>query len=52
VCGCTDNGAACTGRICGSAVNNCGQHVSCGTCPTNTPKCCIDSCVCSTCQCP
>ena len=49
VCGCPLN---CAGRICGTVTNSCGQQVSCGTCPSNAPKCCRDSCVCSTCQCP
>jgi hypothetical protein len=30
VCGCTDDGQACAGRVCGTATNNCGQEVSCG----------------------
>ena len=32
VSSCVDNGAACLGKNCGSAVNNCGQTVSCGVC--------------------
>jgi streptogramin lyase len=36
--------AACGGQICGTAVNNCGQTVPCGTCPLSTPKCCGDFC--------
>jgi hypothetical protein len=51
VCGCTDDGSACTGQVCGTAVNNCGQTVSCGSCGINQ-KCCIDSCVCANCACP
>jgi len=30
---CADNGAACNGKSCGTAVNNCGNTVSCGSCP-------------------
>ena len=34
-CACApDNVAACGGRECGSAVNICGQTISCGTCPS------------------
>lgn len=51
VCGCTDDGSACAGQVCGSAVNNCGQTVSCGSCGMNQ-KCCLDSCVCANCSCP
>jgi len=49
VCSCTDDGTACANQVCGSAVNNCGKTVSCGVC---NGRCCLDSCVCSTCQCP
>jgi Protein of unknown function (DUF1566) len=54
-CGCTDNGLACSnaGQVCGTHVNNCGQQVSCGTCSDlNKPKCCFETCVCATCDCP
>ena len=53
-CGCTDNGLACSnaGQVCGTHVNNCGQEISCGTCPTDRPKCCFETCVESTMQCP
>lgn len=50
VCGCTDDGTACSGQVCGPSVNNCGQTVSCGTCGGG--RCCLDSCVCPTCLCP
>jgi hypothetical protein len=49
VCGCTDDGTACQGQVCGSAVNNCGKSVICGVC---NGHCCFDSCVCSNCACP
>lgn len=52
VCGCTDDGNACLNKICGDVTNNCGQTVSCGTCGGNRPRCCTESCVCSTCECP
>jgi hypothetical protein len=53
-CGCADNGLACSnaGQVCGTHVDNCGQEVSCGTCPSDRPKCCFESCVESTMQCP
>jgi hypothetical protein len=38
--------------VCGTVLNNCGHQISCGTCPLNKPKCCGDTCVCSTCACP
>jgi hypothetical protein len=41
-CGCIDNHTACSGMTCGMAVNNCGQPVSCGTCPMGT-RCCSGS---------
>lgn len=50
-CGCTDDGSACNGQVCGSTTNNCGQTVSCGTCGVNQ-RCCLDVCVCATCACP
>ena len=28
-CPCTDNGTACSGKVCGTAVNNCGATVTC-----------------------
>jgi len=52
VCGCTDDGNACSNKICGNVINNCGQTVSCGTCGGTRPTCCTESCVCSTCECP
>ena len=53
-CGCTPNPDVCSnaGQVCGTRVNNCGQQVSCGTCPMGAPTCCVDTCVCATCQCP
>lgn len=50
-CACVDNGLACADQVCGTRVNNCGQEVSCGTCPASAPKWCIDSCV-ATPECP
>jgi hypothetical protein len=35
VCGCTDNGAACQGKECGTVINNCGVEVTCA--PNNCP---------------
>ena len=51
-CGCTDNGHACDDQVCGTALNNCGDSVLCGVCPTDRPRCCHETCVCSTCSCP
>lgn len=44
-----DNTTACTGKLCGTVKNNCGQTVSCGTCPNDqacTPQftCCVTTC--------
>ena len=48
VCTCIpDNVAACAGRECGTATNNCGQTVSCGTCLDDQP---CDDGVCVTTQ--
>jgi hypothetical protein len=50
-CGCTDSSNPCSGQVCGTAFGRCGE-VFCGGCPSTHPKCCIDTCVCSTCLCP
>lgn len=54
ICGCAPEplSTTCSFQVCGSAVNNCGTTVSCGGCPGPKPRCCLDSCVCSTCACP
>jgi hypothetical protein len=44
VCGCNDDGTACTGRVCGTVTNNCGAPVGCGMCPMND-DCCDGKCV-------
>lgn len=44
---------ACGGQLCGPGTNRCGEPVaSCGTCPATRPKCCGNTCVCETCDCP
>lgn len=44
-CGCTpDNAAACAGRACGAATNNCGQTVACGEVCNADQVCANDGC--------
>jgi hypothetical protein len=51
VCGCTDDGTACLGRVCGPATNNCGAPVTCGNCLAEQECTDVGLCTCTPTSC-